>query len=155
MVAVIAEPPVQASPHGHRARPATRPGARPGARPADRRPDGAVARTETLAPYVARPGAAGPSRLTYWRRRAVVLAVAVALVALVAPRFRAALGGAPASAPEGGPVPRTYVVEPGDTVWTIARRLHPTGDPRGVVAAIEARHGTGALRVGETLVLAG
>jgi hypothetical protein len=36
-----------------------------------------------------------------------------------------------------------YTVEPGDTVWSIATRLDPSGDPRPLVAQIDAHlHGS-------------
>ena len=39
------------------------------------------------------------------------------------------------------PVPATrtaYVVRPGDTLWSIARRVSPKGDPRPIVDALAA-----------------
>ena len=50
------------------------------------------------------------------------------------PRFRS--GGET----RGRPTP-TYVVQPGDTLWSIAERLDPTGDPRPVVAQLAAQVG--------------
>ena len=41
------------------------------------------------------------------------------------------VGGAAAARPA-----RTYVVRPGDTLWSIARRSSPSADPRLVVGAI-------------------
>jgi hypothetical protein len=46
-----------------------------------------------------------------------------------------------------------YVVHPGDTYWTIARRLQPTGDVRVVVDRLSDEHGGAALQPGEQLVL--
>ena len=37
--------------------------------------------------------------------------------------------------------PRTYVVRPGDTLWSIATRLAPSTDPRIVVDAITSANG--------------
>jgi hypothetical protein len=43
------------------------------------------------------------------------------------------------------------VVRPGDSLWSVAERLAPGGDPRPVVDALsEARHGT-VLTPGETI----
>lgn len=42
-----------------------------------------------------------------------------------------------------------YVVRPGDTLWAIAERLDPRGDPRAIVEQLSAEVGRGPLRVGE------
>jgi hypothetical protein len=44
-------------------------------------------------------------------------------------------------------------VEPGDTLWSIAVRLDPTGDPRPVVAKLEAEVGGDSVVPGEQLTL--
>ena len=51
--------------------------------------------------------------------------------------------------------PATVVVRPGDSLWTIARRVHPATDPRAVVADIVAANtvDAGALRPGTRLVV--
>jgi Tfp pilus assembly protein FimV len=51
------------------------------------------------------------------------------------------------------PEPRvTYVVEPGDTLWSIARRVAPGRDPRPVVdGLIEANNVRGGLQAGQEL----
>jgi hypothetical protein len=46
-----------------------------------------------------------------------------------------------------------YVVQPGDTLWTIARRLEPSGDVRATVDALVARHGSASIQVGDRLPL--
>ena len=46
-----------------------------------------------------------------------------------------------------------YIVQPGDTMWSIAERLDPSGDPRVVVAQLTAQVGSDTLRVGERLHL--
>src|SRR5262249_47833403 len=59
------------------------------------------------------------SAATYWRRRAV--AVAIGLAALVmAGKAGAALGGSPLAVPERRPATSPYVVQPGDSLWSIA-----------------------------------
>jgi Tfp pilus assembly protein FimV len=46
----------------------------------------------------------------------------------------------------------TYVVEPGDTLWSIARRVAPGHDPRPVVdALVEANDLHGGLQAGQEL----
>jgi nucleoid-associated protein YgaU len=50
-----------------------------------------------------------------------------------------------------GPVV-VYVVEPGDTLWGIARRLDPDGDPRPVVDRLARFNDLGpALQAGQSL----
>jgi hypothetical protein len=72
---------------------------------------------------------------TYVRRRLAALTLAIS--ALVA------LGGPVASALGAGDDPmrlvshRRYVVRPGDTLWTIARRVAPGRDPRSTIHEIE------------------
>jgi hypothetical protein len=104
--------------------------------------------------------AAGPVRVvspaTYWKRRIAVVLLAVALV-LVMARAGAALGGSSPQHPERHPAHSAHpqaastVVEPGDSLWTVAERLAPGQDPRPIVDALsEARHGT-VLTPGETI----
>ncbi len=84
--------------------------------------------------------------LVYRRRRlAALLLLVVLIVALVLAvhSVAATLGGVPASAPEGnitGPPARVVVVQPGDTVWTIARAVQPDGDVRPLVDALLSDH---------------
>lgn len=90
---------------------------------------------------------------TYRRRRLVaglllltLLAVgwlAVDAVAGAAGRF-----AAPQSAPIDGP---TVVVEagPGDTLWTLARQVQPSGDVRPAVEAMIAERGGSSVQVGD------
>ena len=98
--------------------------------------------------------------LTYWRRRAVALLLVVALAAAVGAGL-GALGGAltasepPGSAPTalsaaGGPA-AVVEVGPGDTLWTIARRLQPEGDLRPLVYRLAAAHGGATIRPGERI----
>lgn len=48
---------------------------------------------------------------------------------------------------------RTYRVQPGDTLWQVARRLQPSGDVRPLVDRLAAVTHGGALRPGEVLVV--
>ena len=96
-------------------------------------------------PPVTRPGAR-----IYRRRRLAVLAAALSLV-LLAVLLISLAGHRPASdvriAPAEAPIVRepaaygasgqsvparaVYVVQPGDTIWSIAHELDPSGDTRG------------------------
>ena len=82
--------------------------------------------------------------------RARLLAVALLVVAslLVVP------GLAKGDGPER-PSPRVhYVVQPGDTLWSIARQVAPGRDPRPVVdALVEANNLHGGLRAGQELTV--
>jgi nucleoid-associated protein YgaU len=93
-----------------------------------------------------------PSAATYWRRR--VVAVAVGLAALVmAAKAGAALGGSPLAVPERRPAVTHHVVQPGDSLWSIAERLEPGGDPRPVVDELSAARGGAPLVPGEVVTL--
>lgn len=93
------------------------------------------------------------------RRRNLVLgAAAIAiLVALALPWGGA--GGKTLAA--SGPVlagatansSTVYVVQPGDTVWSIAQHLEPGADPRVIVAQLEAEVGSDTLQLGEHIRL--
>lgn len=99
------------------------------------------------------------SRATFLRRRIVALVLLVVVAAGLALCARAAwgvLGGGPLTAPGDAPRAGTavvHVVEAGDTLWSIARALHPNGDVRAVVDRLAARNGGAGLRVGQRLTL--
>ncbi len=107
--------------------------------------------TPTAQRIVPRPVAgrgARASTATYWRRRLV--AGAVGLVVLVAAgKAGAALGGSPLAVPERRPAVTRYVVQPGDSLWSVAERLEPGRDPRPAVDALTAARGDGPLVPGE------
>ena len=105
----------------------------------------------------------------YWRRRATVLLLGVG-AAMSAQAALEVLGGGPltaaevrpsatASAPrvveiDAAPVAKaTYVVRPGDTLWTIARRIQPAGDVRPLVDALASQRDGKPLQPGERIVV--
>lgn len=92
-----------------------------------------------------------------YRRRRVVVASLVLGVLLGGRVVLGPVGGGPLSAPRPEPSvlvsEQVHVVQPGDTLWTIAKSLQPEGDVRRLVHRLAAeRHGT-PLQVGERIVL--
>ena len=59
----------------------------------------------------------------------------------------------PTAAAPANPIAATadYVVQPGDTLWSVARRLQPEGDVRPVVDRLVAERGSSGLAVGEVI----
>lgn len=96
------------------------------------------------------------------RRRAIVAALAFVLVAALGQLAAVVLETSPSAAPAAPPArldpapvaASVYIVQPGDTVWQIARTLQPTGDIRPLVDEIVAQHGA-ALQVGDRVDLSG
>ena len=92
------------------------------------------------------------------RRRRVLVGAGLAglLVGLALPV--SILGGAPAPAPRGAQGAALagstlYVVQPGDTLWSIASRFDRGGDPRPLAEAIARETGSAAVVPGEHIVL--
>jgi LysM domain len=85
------------------------------------------------------------------RRRTLLVLTAFLLVGVLALPLGGAGGfsHAPGSAPAGTGHPAAYVVRPGDTLWSIAERVDPTGDPRPLVAQMQAQLGTDTVVPGE------
>lgn len=88
----------------------------------------------------------------YRRRQLVALALvvlvlsSVALLAMQVGKADAELDGAPPAAP-------VYVVRPGDTLWTIAQKLDPDGDPRELVDRLAESAGGSSLVPGQRIEL--
>lgn len=106
-------------------------------------------------------GGRAPAQLAqqamYRRRRLAALAVvAVVLVAVLllatAVLARTAGGGAPRPV-AGTSSSVVHVVQPGDTLWSIARDLDPRGDVRLVVDRLVDLNGRAPLTVGQRLQL--
>jgi LysM repeat protein len=109
-------------------------------------------------------GGRSPARraATFRRRRLAVLVVAVAvgLLAVLGALtvVHAAQGLVQPSAPAVSGVPaaaHTVVVQPGDTLWTIAERLPHHGDVRALVDRLAARNGGSQIHPGQRLVVPG
>ena len=110
------------------------------------------------------PLAVGVVRLpeaVYRRRRVAAAAVAAAILTLVLAvgrPDRVPVGEANPW-PSAGDVslstdlPGVYVVQPGDTLWDIARALAPDRDPRAVVHELADTAGGAALEPGQRIVI--
>ena len=138
-------------------------------RPVDARPSGGagagrcsgsspLGTAEIRVPSPAHPAVAARRQARLRRRRLLVAtATGAVLVALALPWGGA--GGRPLAT--SGPVlagaavasHADYVVQPGDTLWSIAVRLDPAGDPRVVVGELEAQTGSDTIVPGQHLHL--
>jgi Tfp pilus assembly protein FimV len=100
-----------------------------------------------------------PTRAMYVRRRIAVLSVLATMSCLlvVAGTSLAGRGGAPASASSARPSAsaQLYVVQPGDTMWSIAQVLRGERGQRSYVDALIQLNGGHELVVGQRLVLPG
>ncbi|HUO48811.1 MAG TPA: LysM domain-containing protein [Acidimicrobiales bacterium] len=111
----------------------------------------------TRGPEAWASSAAGPTAAVR-RRRVLLGTVVAALLLLLALPWGGAGGRSLATsgaALVGDPIAHhaLYVVQPGDSLWSIAARLDPTGDPRPVVAKLASQVGGDTVVPGEHLVL--
>lgn len=106
-------------------------------------------------------GRPGPTAATYLRRRLVALVLMVTCVVAVAVGAQAALrplvaspGGGASAAPGVTQPARGHVVQPGETLWSIAAAVAPDGsDVRATVDELAGLNGGPVLTVGQRLVL--
>jgi nucleoid-associated protein YgaU len=95
-----------------------------------------------------------PTAATFRRRRLVAAALAVLVLVSVVNLALQLTAGEPAAVDAARPVAELrVVVEPGDTVWSIARSLAGDGDIRPVVDAIVEANGGAGLVAGDRLEL--
>ena len=122
----------------------------------------------TFAPYTvimpARLGSAGrdmardecrPTTQVFVRRRLLVSLVLIAVIVALwvgAGSVLANRGGAPASTSAVRPA-TTYLVQSGDTMWSIAARFHGQSSQVGYVDALVAVNGGAALQIGQLMTL--
>ena len=113
----------------------------------------AIARRTVPAAGHGRAGRPAPGRRlpVRFRRRRVAALVFTFAALFGAVRAVAAFGAGPASGTERRPA--THLVQPGETLWSIAHALKPTGDVRGLVNRLVQLNGGTALQVGQRLVL--
>jgi nucleoid-associated protein YgaU len=104
-----------------------------------------------------RAPAARARRATFLRRRLVaavlVATLAAALYLLAGAALAGTAGGGSPSAAAGATSPATHVVQPGDTLWTIAAAAAPGTDVRITVDRIAQLNGGAPLVVGQRLLL--
>lgn len=123
-----------------------------------------VPRTAAAGSTAASPARTRPDRLVYRRRRLLavgLLLLAVAAVLGLAQLIQAGIGGGPltttgAAAGSSAAIPagtRYYVVQPGDTLWSIADRVDPNGDERPLVDALVRETGGSSLYPGERVAI--
>lgn len=90
------------------------------------------------------------------RRQRLLLAALVAGLVVVLGLPVGVLGGA-ASMPKGrsagGSAATVYVVQPGDTLWSIASHFDRTGNPRPLAEAIAKDTGSAAVVPGERIAI--
>ena len=97
------------------------------------------------------PRSARRHRPAVYHRRRVLAALAGLALALTVARAGAALGGSSLASAERLPHVQRVVVQPGDSLWSIAARVAPGHDPRAIVDTLGRRLGTSTLVPGETL----
>ena len=108
-----------------------------------------------------RPADRGQPSAAVRRLRAAVAIVAVAAVGILLGAGSLAGAEQPPEPPRPAPVQASsspaagsHVVQPGDTLWSLARRLQPEGDVRPLVARLRASSGGGgALAPGQRIQL--
>lgn len=137
-------------------RPRTRARVRPSQPAPAGRTQGAI-QGSAVGTRVATSAPAASSPVTLTRRGRLVLSCA-ALVAVVAGLGAGVSlfdsGAAAATGSTSGPVLTTVTVEPGDTLWGIARELAPGTDPRDMVSRLRALNDvSGGLASGQELVV--
>jgi nucleoid-associated protein YgaU len=124
----------------------------PSPRPVPRRPVVARPVPARRAPASTRAASPRTTPAVYRRRRLAALA-AVVLLATVVVLLAARVGHAGAELDGPPPAPAVYVVQPGDTLWTIAERVAPDVDRRDVVAQLSDAAGGTDLVPGQRIEL--
>lgn len=128
-------------------------------------------KARTASAGAARTGCSAPARsarpnpAVYRRRRLLaggLLLLAVAAVLILAQLIQAGIGGGPLTTTGAAAGPgmiqagtTEYVVQPGDTLWSIAARLAPGRDERPLVDELAQQTHGASLYPGQVIVLPG
>jgi hypothetical protein len=151
MVAIVTAPPAPSRPAPH-AGPATGVPRRP-----TTPPPGGPGRARPSLTLVEGGRAAGGARTRYRRRRLVAAVLCVVFVMGLVRLADAAVAGlaspGPAAAPSAAGPAAVHVVQPGDTLWSIAGQIAPDTDVRITVDRLVELNGGAAIVVGQRLVL--
>ncbi len=97
---------------------------------------------------------AGPGATPFRRRRLLIAIIVTLAVALALPL--SGTGGrshTTGSAPAGNGHRVEYTVRRGDTLWSIAERVDPSGDPRPLVDELAAQTGSDTVVPGQRIAL--
>jgi nucleoid-associated protein YgaU len=124
----------------------------------------AAERSGVQRPGVERPAVRRlPDRATRIRRRRLAVLIAAVVGVTAAALGSQALVGLTAISGSSQPQPlevrsvpvagQRYVVQPGDTLWSIATEIAPEEDPRIVVDALRRANGGPELEIGSQLTL--
>jgi LysM repeat protein len=95
-------------------------------------------------------------RRSHDRRTRLVRLIALSGLAVfgavaLSTRFADADTSAPAGAPTQAAAAVVVVVQPGDTLWSVARALQPAGDVRPLVARLSRANGGSSVSAGDRL----
>lgn len=104
--------------------------------------------------YATTPAASPRVRLT--RRGRALRSLLVLVIGLLVVTAALVRGGAPAVGSDGAvPVQPQTVVQPGETLWSIAQRVAPGADPRSTVLQLKELNGLTSSRLdaGQPLLL--
>ena len=98
-----------------------------------------------------RPRPARRHRPAVYRRRRVLAALVGLGLVLTVARAGATFGGSPLAASGRLPHVQEVVVQPGDSLWSIAQRVDPGRDLRPIVDAMAHTLGSATLVAGSTI----
>jgi LysM repeat protein len=93
-----------------------------------------------------------PRVATYRLRRFAAVLLGFAMVLVAGRAAAGAVGGSPLVASHRPPSTVSYVVQPGDSLWSVAEHVDPADDPRQVVDELSVARQGAPLLPGETIV---
>ncbi len=105
-------------------------------------------------------GAVGRRNASVYARRRIAVGVLLAVVGAVVWTVatwaaNSSVGVAPVGADRTGTPQQIHIVQPGETLWSIAAELDTDGDVRDTVDRLAERNGGSSLSAGQRLVLGG